>query len=210
MVMLVSLSGLVLFAYYNNCDPVTIGKIKSYDMVMPYFAKEKMTNIPGLTGIFVSGVFSASLSTVSAMLNSMAAIALSDYLKPLYKRLNKPFPDDKAASYGKILALGIGVLTLGVAFLASKLGTLIQLALGIHGAIGGPILGLFTLGMIFESANETGAVIGTVMALVINAIMTFGPKTKAPVLPMSIDGCINSTITQIIYPRYFKFISTTN
>lgn len=143
------------------------------------------------------------------MLNSMAAMALSDYVKPLYRKLNIQFPDDKAASFGKTLALTIGFITLGVAFLASKLGALIQLALGIHGAIGGPILGLFTLGMVFESANETGAVIGTVTALIINAVIAFSPKPKAPYLPMSIDGCLNSTlIAPKIIPRYFFIFFT--
>ncbi|XP_015109706.1 putative sodium-dependent multivitamin transporter [Diachasma alloeum] len=190
----VGFSGLVLYAYYKDCDPVTAGKIKSYDMIMPYFAKDRMTRIPGLTGLFISGIFSASLSTVAAMLNSLAAMALADYLNPLFRRCGAELDDNKAATYGKIMALLIGIISLGIAFLASTMGSLLQVAVAINGAIGGPLLGFFTLGMFFESANETGAVVGLVLALVGSMITAFSMKPLTPVLPMSIDKCVNATL----------------
>ncbi|XP_063977413.1 putative sodium-dependent multivitamin transporter [Diachasmimorpha longicaudata] len=187
-------SGLVLYAYYKDCDPVRAGKIKSYDMIMPYFAKDRMTRIPGLTGLFISGIFSASLSTVSAMLNSLAAMALSDYLKPLFRRCGTELDDNKAATYGKIMALLIGIMSLGVAFLASTMGSLLQVAVAINAAIGGPLLGFFTLGMFFESANEIGAVVGLLLALMCSLVTAFSAKPLTLVLPMSIDKCINATL----------------
>lgn len=48
---------------------------------MPYFVVDSMGHIPGLSGLFVAGIFSASLSTVSASVNSLAAVTLEDYLK---------------------------------------------------------------------------------------------------------------------------------
>lgn len=54
---LVSFSGLALYAHYSTCDPIKAGKIKSYDMIMPYFAKQQLTKFPGLAGLFVSGMY---------------------------------------------------------------------------------------------------------------------------------------------------------
>ncbi|KAK0089533.1 hypothetical protein PV325_006866 [Microctonus aethiopoides] len=193
MALTISFSGLVLYAYYFHCDPVTAGKIKSYDMVMPHFAKDRMTQYPGLTGIFIAGVFSASLSTVSAMLNSLAAIALADYIKPLYNRFGHEFPENKVVFYGRTLGIIMGLVTMSIAFLARTLGSLIQAVLGIHGAIGGPILGLFTLGMFTESANEVGAITGLLLSTICSLILIFSPKPFTPRLPMSIDHCPNST-----------------
>lgn len=48
---------------------------------MPLFVLEAMQGMPGLPGIFVSGIFSASLSSVSAAMNSLAAVTLEDYIK---------------------------------------------------------------------------------------------------------------------------------
>lgn len=192
---LISFSGLSIFAFYSKCDPVKAGKIKSFDMIMPFFAKEKMTKISGLTGLFISGIFSASLSTISALLNSLAAVALSDYLRPICRRYGHEIPDEKATYYGKLVALGIGCFSLAVAFLAARIGNIVQTVVGIHGAIGGPMLGLFTLGMIFESANETGAIFGIVGALILNVWFVFTPKPRYPIIPVSIEGCKNFTIT---------------
>lgn len=50
---------------------------------MPLFVVDAMGSFPGLPGIFVSGIFSASLSSVSAAVNSLAAVTLEDYIKVL-------------------------------------------------------------------------------------------------------------------------------
>jgi hypothetical protein len=39
---------------------------------------------PGLPGLAVAGIFSGSLSTVSSAINSLAAVTLEDYIRPLY------------------------------------------------------------------------------------------------------------------------------
>lgn len=57
------------------------GRITSSDQLMPLFVVESMGHLPGLSGIFISGIFSASLSTVSACVNSLAAVTLLDYIK---------------------------------------------------------------------------------------------------------------------------------
>lgn len=42
---------------------------------------DTLSNMPGLPGLFVAGIFSGSLSTVSSTVNSLAAVSLEDYLK---------------------------------------------------------------------------------------------------------------------------------
>lgn len=73
--------GLCLYYYYAKCDPLLDNRIKSRDQLMPLFALDEMGDWPGLPGIFVSGIFSASLSTISAAMNSLAAVTLEDYIK---------------------------------------------------------------------------------------------------------------------------------
>lgn len=46
-------SGVVIFARYYNCDPVSMGIIKRTDQLMPYFVMETMSHLPGVSGIFV-------------------------------------------------------------------------------------------------------------------------------------------------------------
>lgn len=192
---LTSFTGLVLYAVYRNCDPVASGKIQSFDRIMPYFVAEKMTRFPGMSGLFIAGVFSASLSTISAMLNSLAAVALEDYMKPIYAKLGKEFPNHRATFFGKCLAIANGTICLVVAFLAGSMGSLITMTISIMGALCGPLLGIFSLGIFCECANEIGTVIGALIAISFDAWMAFGsPKPKPPTLPVYIEGCDNSTV----------------
>lgn len=55
----------------------------------------------------------------------------------------------------KLAACAYGLVFLALAFLAEHLGGLLQAALTIFGAVGGPLLGVFTLGMFTTFANET-------------------------------------------------------
>lgn len=48
---------------------------------MPLYVMDTMGSVPGLTGLFVAGIFSSALSSVSPILNSLAAITLEDYIK---------------------------------------------------------------------------------------------------------------------------------
>jgi len=48
---------------------------------MPLYVLDTMGSIPGLTGLFVAGIFSSALSSVSPVLNSLAAVTMEDYVK---------------------------------------------------------------------------------------------------------------------------------
>ncbi|XP_076678763.1 putative sodium-dependent multivitamin transporter [Andrena cerasifolii] len=192
---LTAFSGLVLYTIYKDCDPITSGTLSNFDEIMPYFAAQELSRFPGLTGLFISGIFSASLSTISAMLNSLAAVALEDYVKPVCKKIGMEFPTEKATLIGKVLGIVNGFICLALAFIAKSMGGLVEAAVGVSGGIGGPILGLFTLGMFVESANETGAIAGTVTALILCLWAVLGyPKPGAVNLPFSVEGCDNATL----------------
>jgi Na+/proline symporter len=42
--------GIVVFAKYFQCDPVSMGIIKRNDQLMPYFVMETMASVPGVAG----------------------------------------------------------------------------------------------------------------------------------------------------------------
>lgn len=122
-----SLSGLAIYASYKDCDPLKEGRISSSDQLMPIFVVDNFSHLPGLSGLFVAGIFSASLSTVSAAVNSLAAVTMEDYVKPLYKLIRKkPFPETRGALHSKLLALFYGMLCVAVAFAAESLGGVLQ------------------------------------------------------------------------------------
>lgn len=195
-------SGLCIYWYYRNCDPVLEGRVSSRDQVMPLFVVDTMGDYTGLAGLFVSGIFCASLSTISSAISSLAAVTLEDYLKPLIRCCAKRNLNDRQTLwYSKLLSVFYGALCVGMAFLSGTIGGLLQAALSIFGIIGGPLLGLFTLGMYVTSANQKGALSGLLLSLAISFWIGFGqPKPPIPSLDMSTEGCpINQSYARDIF-----------
>lgn len=185
-----SFSGLCIYWYYRTCDPVEDGYISQRDQVMPLFVVDAMGHLKGLPGLFVSGIFSACLSSISSAVNSLAAVFLEDYIKPLYQCVkNKPLDESHSSWISKVIALVAGVICIGVAFLAKNMGGVLQASLTIFGVIGGPLFGLFTLGMCTVRGNQRGAISGVLLGLAFTAWIGFGgPKPIPPSLPF-----LNST-----------------
>lgn len=154
---------------------------------------------PGLCGLFVSGIFSASLSTISSAVTSLSAVTLEDYLKPLYKaifgrnliELNSTLPT-------KIIACIYGLLCILLACGAGLLGNVLQASLTIFGVVGGPLLGIFTLGVCTVRTNQRGVLLGFLLGLVFCFWIGFGgPKPVPNPLPLNTSGCVVANVTQV-------------
>jgi sodium-coupled monocarboxylate transporter 8/12 len=188
-----SFSGLVIYWYYRTCDPLAAGRISLRDQNMPIYIIDALKDYPGVAGLFVAGIFSASLSTVSTALNSLSAITLEDYFKNFYRLIwKKPFvPSESDSAFtSKILSTVYGFVCIGVAFLTQNLGGVLQASLTIFGVVGGPLLGIFTLGMFTTTANQYGVIIGHIAGMGIAMWSQFGrPKPPPPYLEFSTANC---------------------
>ncbi|XP_064470607.1 sodium-coupled monocarboxylate transporter 1-like [Ornithodoros turicata] len=190
------LAGLVIYANYYDCDPLKAGKIKKPDQLIPYFVMETLSVVPGLPGLFVACVFSGALSTLSSGYNSLAAVTWEDFLVRWSN-----FSDRQAAFVTRSVAAFYGLLSIGLAFLAGRVGSILKAAFAMSGALSGPLLAVFTLGVLVPMCNGKGALIGLLLGqvaclwVVIGSLLNELPPEN---LPTSIDGCeANSTIPVI-------------
>ncbi|KAH7939353.1 hypothetical protein HPB52_011383 [Rhipicephalus sanguineus] len=71
----------------RGCDPRLSGAIASYDQILPYYVKTYLIKFKGFTGIFLTSIVSAALSTTSSTINSQAAVLYVDILSPRFKIL---------------------------------------------------------------------------------------------------------------------------
>uniref|UniRef100_A0A8C7VL34 Solute carrier family 5 member 12 n=1 Tax=Oncorhynchus mykiss TaxID=8022 RepID=A0A8C7VL34_ONCMY len=163
-------SGLIMYAFYTNCDPWTAQSVTAPDQLMPYFVMEILGDYPGLPGLFVACAFSGTLSTVAASINALATVTYEDFVKQCCTNLS-----NKASGW------------------ISK-----GLSLSIHGMCGGPMLGLFSLGIIFPWTNSMGAAGG----LIVGIAMSFWAGVGAFIYPaldintrplsLSMEGCLQA------------------
>lgn len=101
-------------------------------------------------------MYSAALSSVSSGLNSLTAVCLHDFIYPVYFHYKKVQMDqNKSMMLSKILAALFGVITICLAYLCFYLSdTVLQVSLSIFGLLGGPLLGVISLGMFVPFANS--------------------------------------------------------
>ncbi|XP_035658838.1 sodium-coupled monocarboxylate transporter 1-like [Branchiostoma floridae] len=187
-------SGLVMYARYHDCDPKLMGYIDNSDQMMPYFVMDILGKFPGMPGLFTACVFSGALSTMSSGLNALAAVALEDFVKPCFPNLT----DLKYTWISKGLAMLFGCSMIMMSYIASLMGPVVQASLSIFGMVGGPIFGIFTLGMFFPCANKWGGLVGLLTSLAMTLWVGMGgivwPRARW-MPPVSTEGCPSANVT---------------
>ncbi|XP_078460340.1 sodium-dependent multivitamin transporter-like isoform X3 [Lampetra planeri] len=187
--------GLVMYARYQECSPLNTGLLKSPDQLVLYFVMDVLRDLPGLPGLFVACLFSASLSTISSAFNSLATVTLEDLVRPCVPGLS----EQNAMRTSKALAVAYGILCLGLAYIASLMGSVLQAAISIFGMLGGPLLGVFSLGLFFPRANPTGAIVGLACGLCMALWIFIGSfLSRARLAGRSVEaavGCLNATLS---------------
>ncbi|KAG7282796.1 hypothetical protein CRUP_012185 [Coryphaenoides rupestris] len=187
--------GIVMFAYYINCDPLVSGKISTPDQYMPYFVLDIFENHPGFPGLFLACAYSGTLSTASTSINAMAAVTMEDLLKPRLQNL----PDKKLLLISKGLSLFYGAVCITVAALSSLLDWgVLQGSFTVMGVVSGPLLGAFILGMFFPTANQVGVICGVTAGFIMSVWLAIGSTLYPPsaevmgVLPSHGQSCFLS------------------
>jgi Na+/proline symporter len=164
---------------------------------------EIFRNYPGLSGLFISALFSASLSTLSSILAGLSAVTVEDFIRPHFT-----LSDSFLTVIAKVTVVVYGGVGIAVAFIISQLeGSLTQILFSVMGAATGPLVGIFFLSMFFRRATDKGAIIGGITGIVFTFWICIGstvsrdiPRPRPLQLP-PITSCsvINSTITTNVY-----------
>ncbi|CAG4955222.1 unnamed protein product [Colias eurytheme] len=186
-------TGLVIYATFATCDPLTTGAIRKSDQLLPYFVMTITGSVPALPGIFMSGVFSAALSSMSTGLNSMCGVIFEDLIRPAY---NKPISEKTASFIMKVIVVVIGATCVALVFLVEHMGALIQAGKSLAGITAGSLLGLFTMGLFLPWINATGALAGGTTSTLLVGWISLG--TQAAMIrgdivivpkPVTVSGC---------------------
>ena len=184
------LVGIVMYAFYSECDPIKFNLIKRRDQLLPLFVLDILTKIPGLSGIFMACVFSGGLSTISSGLNAMSTVLLEDFIKPF---CCASFVNKKGLILSKVLVILIGCIQFGIAVLISQFqGLILQFSYSMYSVLAGPLFGVFISGMFFPWTNKWGALVGFILSIAFMCWMAIGTllaKLPGSSSPVSTVGC---------------------
>ena len=107
-------------------------------------------DLPGLTGLFIAGVFSAALSSLSTCLNSMSAVVLEDFVKPFVRT---PLSETAINWIMRSVVVIVGALCVGLVYVVEHMGTVLQLTMSLEAITNGPLFGIFTIGVFMPWIN---------------------------------------------------------
>ncbi|CAL4128793.1 unnamed protein product, partial [Meganyctiphanes norvegica] len=207
-------SGLVAYAAYKDCDPLTNGQIEKADQILVYMVSDKLSHIPGMSGLFVAAVAGAVLSSMSSQAAGLAAMIWEDFLK--HFGIFRELSPSAACNVTRILSCLAGLLSIGMAFLIAQMGTLFQAAYTISGALVSPLDGLYITAIAAPWVNKWGALSGFLSAFVFNmclVISKFYLKAgNSPILPLSTDSCpalVNATTSSLLLDYNSTLTDTT-
>uniref|UniRef100_A0A672F3M9 Solute carrier family 5 member 8 n=1 Tax=Salarias fasciatus TaxID=181472 RepID=A0A672F3M9_SALFA len=178
-------SGVCLYSVYQSCDPWTTGRVAAPDQLVPYLVMDILGDYPGLPGLFVAAAYSGSLSTVSSSINALATVTVEDFIKPHTHLSDKSlFWTSKGTSECLVLETPRSA--------KARSSSSRSAALSITGIIGGPLLGLFTLGVLFPFANS-GALSGLVSGLAVALWVGVGAQMYPPPPEMTRPLALNTS-----------------
>ncbi|XP_001238431.3 sodium-coupled monocarboxylate transporter 1 [Anopheles gambiae] len=187
------LIGMLVYATYYRCDPLTTQLARAKDQLLPLFVMETFAAYPGMTGVFVAGIFSAALSSLSSALNALSAITLEDFFKPYCK---KPLTEKQINYIMRGSVLVYGALSVLLSILVEHLGTVMQLTMTLSSASGAPLFGLFVMGILMPWVNGTGALYGGVTGLLVMLYMCYKAQYSIAsgsrsfdTKPVSVEDC---------------------
>jgi Na+/proline symporter len=126
--------------------------VKAKDQLLPLLVVDILGDYPGLVGLFVAGVFSAALSSLSTGLNSLSAVMLEDFFKPFSKT---PLTERQTKYIMRGVVVVFGAICVALVFVVEQLGSVLMLSMSLGSISQGPLLGVFTCGVMFPWVTGT-------------------------------------------------------
>jgi SSS family transporter len=153
---LFSLVGALLWVHLGGKTPAELG-LRSSDDLFPRFILDELP--PGLSGLLIAGILSATMGSLSSALNAMANSTVAD----LWRAMGRAKDDAATLRLSRVLTVVWAVAMAGFASLFSDTkGQVVLLGLGIAGYTYGALLGAFILGIVIRRANQIDAVVAFV------------------------------------------------
>ncbi len=135
---------------------LVIGEIENPEQAYVLVAQKFFSQLtPGMIGLFVSSIFAATMSMISADLNSLSAV----FTKDIYQRsFSANASENKLVKIGMISTIVFGLLTIVSALITIHLEGAFNTMVEWYAAILGPISIPLLFGMIFRKPTWRGAI----------------------------------------------------
>lgn len=162
--------GAILFVFYRMFPPRV--PFARTDAIFPTFI---VTRLPhGVSGLLISAILAASMSNLSAALNSLSSTTIVDF----YARIFPKSSEARRVQLSRRATVIWAVVLFALALLARHGGKVIEVGLSIASVAYGSLLGVFLLGVLTRTASERGAMAGMLAGFVLNLYLWLGTSVS--------------------------------
>lgn len=165
--------GFIIYTKYSSCDPFKTGQINRNDQLVPFYVLDVAGSIPGFAGLFIASLFSAALSTLSAHLNCLSGTIYEDFVS---KFVPKTITEQTKSKILKLIVVIAGLVCTALVFVFEHLGGVFPMVFSFSGLTAGPLLSIFTLGVLFRRANCKGTFWGGILGIVLVSFLALPAK----------------------------------
>ena len=169
--------GTLLYLYYNRREslptqfPIGEDGLVMSDKVFPFFIVNELP--PGITGLVIAGVMAAGMSTLDSSINVSATVFTVDFYRRLFNRAST---DTESLMVTRWTSVIVGLLGTTCSLALIGRDTIIDLWWKFSSMFGGPMLGLFLVGIVLRKASAKGALLGALAGVGVIVWGTFVPQ----------------------------------
>jgi SSS family solute:Na+ symporter len=189
--------GTALFVFYKT-NPTTLqSDFITNDAIFPWYIVTQLP--PGISGLLISAIFAAAMSSLSSSMNAGA----SSFSNDIYDRFGfgKKGTDLKIARWVTFCIGALGIIF--AFFMASyEIKSLWDEFNKILGLIFGSLGGVFLLGLLTKRANSEGVLIGMLTSFVIQITISYHETFH--LLLYAASGVISCFVSGYIASLFFK------
>jgi len=160
--------GTALFCYYKS-NPDLLDPTFKNDAIFPLFIVRQLP--VGIAGLVVAGIFAAAQSTISTSMNSTSTALVNDFIR----RFGLVTDDRRNLALGRAATVVFGAMGTGMAIYFHHSGStsMWDSFISLIGLVGGPMAGLFLLGVFTKRTGGAAAVIAAVVGISVALYLRF-------------------------------------
>uniref|UniRef100_T1IT84 Sodium-coupled monocarboxylate transporter 1 n=1 Tax=Strigamia maritima TaxID=126957 RepID=T1IT84_STRMM len=190
---LATICGLIAYSTFSNCDPVTKFRDFHLESVIIYLIMAEKESAY-LLGPFVACMLAWTVGYLGFALYEIANLVVIEIFPSLSTNNGQA---SIRCSHRSCMLILLIIIT-GSMFV-EPFGDMFMMSIQLFTCFGGPLFGLFMLGLFVPWANFQGAITGLLLSLIMSFWMTYGHLTYHPdafaSLPMSQTGCVVHNFT---------------
>ncbi|GGF24513.1 sodium:solute symporter family transporter [Echinicola rosea] len=163
--------GTALYLFYKLHPAELSPAVQNTDSIFPFYI---VTQLPtGISGLLIAAVFAAAMSSLDSSMNSVATVVTTDFYQ-------KWFPKDTTGKntlgFARWVTVIVGVFGTGFALVMASLGlpSLWDQFNMIIGLFAGGLGGIFLIGMLSDSVNGKGALLGLLCSALVQVAVKYG------------------------------------